>query len=215
MSNARDFWTFFEFFYCNTTIDSIWCVWGNISTGWIGDICRALYSRSSHTSLASVTGLQEIYSKVYACVVRSSRSTLITSPWSHSLGGSTTIRSFPMRKSDDTTPCIKSFSTLPAWNCTRSVRWLRAALWYASSVACSTSSMPISCWPIPPARRLRPIVPLPQYRSIILPVIWGNRAIALENNCSAPRVLVWKKANGEIRRCVCSTVDARLRCNCS
>ena len=46
--------------YSNTVIHSIWCVWGNISTGCTWENLNPLVDRSS-TSLAIVIGLQEMY----------------------------------------------------------------------------------------------------------------------------------------------------------
>ena len=46
--------------YSNTVIHSIWCVWGNISTGCTWENLNPSVDRIS-TSLAIVIGLQEMY----------------------------------------------------------------------------------------------------------------------------------------------------------
>jgi hypothetical protein len=90
------------------------------------------------------------------------------------------------------------FSAGEATKNTRSSIPLIFALCQASVIAFSTISTPISSSQSPCLRREIPILPAPQYRSNTLPSIFPAILIAVEKRSWAPRVLVWKKEEGQI-----------------
>ncbi len=114
-----------------------------------------------------------------------------------SLGGSTMTRSSSSRSSCSWGWWRTSCSAFPAkkWDCAATpLIW---AFLCASTIASSTISIPTRRDHHHDFSAQIPIVPLPQYRSSIVPFTFPTIWRAVENNISAPVVLVWKKEKGE------------------
>lgn len=139
-----------------------------MSTGWISFMLKP-HSTNSSMSLTMVTGLHDIYNNLNSDSFFRSQIIWTTFLWSPSLGGSMITRPKLSSFSLISGFCRNAFSAGAARKMTSSSMPLIFAFCRASVMASSTISIQTNLFPFPAFKKLMPMLPVPQYRSNIVP----------------------------------------------